>query len=357
MTAPTAIPASGAASSHALRSELDAKRQPWGDRALLSRLGCSGSPGPYRGLQTRKAPRSSEALEYCSGVRIAPRPRIYGLDRCCTPGRRHMAARTPRRPPASARRRANDRGGANAGNASDESRRRLRHPGAACLHSPSSRRIGMTTSRCLAPRSRTSKANSTCTTLTGTTSTSTTRPHALEAPLRASPTGNATTSIERPISPYAAQWRKRASALRPREMESTPGLARLRGMLPLRRCGADRTAPSPARPGWVRDLVIGVLSGAGNAFTPHDVHRRAELVHGQPISRSSTRNAPACRRRRTPPSSAWHTAASDCVGSPWADRQSQELRIERRRVLASRPTAGTIATCPSSSASTPPLTP
>ena len=53
----------------------------------------------------------------------------------------------------------------------------------------------------------------------------------------------------------------------------------------------DRPAPSLQRPGWVHDLITQVLAGADCALSPHDVHRRAELVHGQPISRSSIRNA------------------------------------------------------------------
>jgi hypothetical protein len=45
------------------------------------------------------------------------------------------------------------------------------------------------------------------------------------------------------------------------------------------------------RPGWVRDLIVGVLAVADCALSPHDVHYRAEIVHGEPISRSSIRNA------------------------------------------------------------------
>ncbi len=54
---------------------------------------------------------------------------------------------------------------------------------------------------------------------------------------------------------------------------------------------SDRYAPPSPRPGWVTDLVIRVLAGADRALSPHDVHRRAELVHGQRIARSSIRNA------------------------------------------------------------------
>jgi hypothetical protein len=53
----------------------------------------------------------------------------------------------------------------------------------------------------------------------------------------------------------------------------------------------DRFAPPSPRPGWVSDLVVLVLAGADRALSPHDVHRRAELVHGQRIARSSIRNA------------------------------------------------------------------
>jgi hypothetical protein len=53
----------------------------------------------------------------------------------------------------------------------------------------------------------------------------------------------------------------------------------------------DRCAPPSPRPGWATDLVIRVLAGADRALSPHDVHRRAELVHGRRIARSSIRNA------------------------------------------------------------------
>ncbi len=52
----------------------------------------------------------------------------------------------------------------------------------------------------------------------------------------------------------------------------------------------DRRTPAP-RPGWVNDLVLRVLAGADRPLGPHEVHRRAELAHGQTISRSSIRNA------------------------------------------------------------------
>jgi hypothetical protein len=53
----------------------------------------------------------------------------------------------------------------------------------------------------------------------------------------------------------------------------------------------DPIASSPLRPGWVTDLIVRVLASADAALSPHDVHVRAELVHGQSVSRSSIRNA------------------------------------------------------------------
>jgi hypothetical protein len=53
----------------------------------------------------------------------------------------------------------------------------------------------------------------------------------------------------------------------------------------------DPIAPSALRPGWVIDLNVRVLASADVALSPHDVHVRADLVHGQPVSRSSIRNA------------------------------------------------------------------
>jgi hypothetical protein len=42
-----------------------------------------------------------------------------------------------------------------------------------------------------------------------------------------------------------------------------------------------------------------VLAAAETALSPHDVHRRAEFVHGQPISRTSIRNALRIESSRT----------------------------------------------------------
>jgi len=41
----------------------------------------------------------------------------------------------------------------------------------------------------------------------------------------------------------------------------------------------------------VSDLIVRVLATADTPLSPHDVHRRAEVIHGHPISRSSIRNA------------------------------------------------------------------
>jgi len=61
----------------------------------------------------------------------------------------------------------------------------------------------------------------------------------------------------------------------------------------------DRTAPSPLRPGWVTSLIVRVLAPADTALSPHDVHRRAEIVHGS-ISRfrRSTAVSPSSIRSR-----------------------------------------------------------
>lgn len=53
----------------------------------------------------------------------------------------------------------------------------------------------------------------------------------------------------------------------------------------------DRNAPPPLRPGWVTEIMVRVLAAADTAMSPRDVHRRAELLTGQPVSRSSIRNA------------------------------------------------------------------
>jgi hypothetical protein len=58
-----------------------------------------------------------------------------------------------------------------------------------------------------------------------------------------------------------------------------------------RKPAPPRSESSPPQPGWVHVLIIRVLAGADCALSPHDVHSRAELVHGQRISRSSIRNA------------------------------------------------------------------
>jgi hypothetical protein len=57
-----------------------------------------------------------------------------------------------------------------------------------------------------------------------------------------------------------------------------------------RKAATPRSWSSPPRPDWLHDLIIRVLAGAACTLSPQNIHRRAELVHGQPISPSSIRN-------------------------------------------------------------------
>ena len=82
----------------------------------------------------------------------------------------------------------------------------------------------------------------------------------------------------------------------------------------------DRYAPPSPRPGWVTGLVIRVLAGSDRALSPHDVHRRAELVQGNGLlDRRSVMRCASARQRRTRPSSAWLTPATDCAPNPRVD--------------------------------------
>jgi len=44
------------------------------------------------------------------------------------------------------------------------------------------------------------------------------------------------------------------------------------------------------RPGWIRDLVMGVLAAADVALSPQEVHRRGEDSLGRRVAPSSIRN-------------------------------------------------------------------
>lgn len=48
--------------------------------------------------------------------------------------------------------------------------------------------------------------------------------------------------------------------------------------------------PFPERPGWVYELVVAVLTDAGQPLRPQEVIHGAERLHGQRIAPSSIRN-------------------------------------------------------------------